>query len=258
MCGIAGVFSAEPEVASSAVARMVTAMAHRGPDGEGTYSARIGEAGLCLGHRRLAIRDLSEAGHQPMVHRKPGTCSSTTARSTAPTSYGGSSPGSEAPPRSLRRRGAAPRAGTWGAAALGRLNGMYALGFFEQARTSLLLARDPMGMKPLTGSRRGPRCCSRASARRRPVGLVPPKISAAALGGLLAFGAPQEPLTILESVRTFPAGTWARFRLEPSGRAREEERARFWSIPASIPRCPRRTPSRSCGRRWTLPCAITW
>jgi len=237
MCGIAGVFSAEPEVASSAVARMVTAMAHRGPDGEGTYSARIGEAGLCLGHRRLAIRDLSEAGHQPMVHPETGDV----------LVYNGEIYGADELRRELAGLGSAFRGHSdaevllhalvrWGPAALGRLNGMYALGFFEQARTSLLLARDPMGMKPLYWVPEGSTLLF-ASEVRAVVrsGLVPPKISAAALGGLLAFGAPQEPLTILESVRTFPAGTWARFRLEPSGRAREEERARFWSIPAVDP-----------------------
>lgn len=73
MCGIAGYWSAELRPARSAadmreiVRRMTAAIQHRGPDDEGNYVEA--EAGLALGHRRLAIIDLSPRGHQPMVSR---------------------------------------------------------------------------------------------------------------------------------------------------------------------------------------------
>lgn len=64
MCGIAGYIAPQNE---AAVARMVKALAHRGPDGEGTTPLRCGEQTVgWFGHKRLAILDLSDAGRQPM------------------------------------------------------------------------------------------------------------------------------------------------------------------------------------------------
>ncbi len=69
MCGIAGEVRVDgrlPDV--GAVARMADVMAPRGPDGAGMWSA----GGVALGHRRLAIIDLSGRGHQPMVDPELG------------------------------------------------------------------------------------------------------------------------------------------------------------------------------------------
>src|SRR5262249_48685018 len=67
MCGIAGLFSRkslDPQ-AESWVADMATTLAHRGPDDLGTWIDP--ERGIAFGHRRLAVIDLSEEGHQPMI-----------------------------------------------------------------------------------------------------------------------------------------------------------------------------------------------
>lgn len=64
MCGIAGIFHRDGRPADGrAVAAMSAALVHRGPDGEGNWL----DGPVGLAHRRLAIRDLSEAGHQPML-----------------------------------------------------------------------------------------------------------------------------------------------------------------------------------------------
>src|SRR5208283_3724112 len=64
MCGIAGIFNLNGEPVSPVLLRKMTdAIAHRGPDGEGFYT----DSFVGLGHRRLAIIDLSAAGHQPMI-----------------------------------------------------------------------------------------------------------------------------------------------------------------------------------------------
>src|SRR5215469_8750790 len=68
MCGIAGFCdpgrrSGKTELEMIAL-RMARALQHRGPDDEGTWADA--EAGVALGHRRLAILDLSREGHQPM------------------------------------------------------------------------------------------------------------------------------------------------------------------------------------------------
>ncbi|MBI3139766.1 MAG: asparagine synthase (glutamine-hydrolyzing) [Sphingobacteriales bacterium] len=65
MCGIAGMIAANPnELGSSRLKQMTDIIAHRGPDGEGQWISPDGKVGL--GHRRLAIIDLSEAAAQPM------------------------------------------------------------------------------------------------------------------------------------------------------------------------------------------------
>jgi asparagine synthase (glutamine-hydrolysing) len=64
MCGIVGIFNLNGEPVSPVVLRKMTdAVAHRGPDGEGFYI----DSFVGLGHRRLAIIDLTPAGHQPMM-----------------------------------------------------------------------------------------------------------------------------------------------------------------------------------------------
>src|SRR5712691_1629049 len=67
MCGVAGILlthAANPRHLA-AIDAMAATLNHRGPDGEGIWLDR--EGGVALGHRRLAIVDLSDAGHQPML-----------------------------------------------------------------------------------------------------------------------------------------------------------------------------------------------
>src|SRR5580692_4649981 len=68
MCGISGILSADARrITTERLNKMTTAIAHRGPDGEGAWISGSGIAGL--GHRRLSIIDLSSAGAQPMHYR---------------------------------------------------------------------------------------------------------------------------------------------------------------------------------------------
>ncbi len=65
MCGITGIWSPQGRDETDSLARMTARLTHRGPDGSGTWSAP--DQTLWLGHRRLAILDLSDAGRQPMT-----------------------------------------------------------------------------------------------------------------------------------------------------------------------------------------------
>ncbi|MEY2764990.1 MAG: hypothetical protein RLZZ205_1414, partial [Bacteroidota bacterium] len=64
MCGIAGILSPCKPVLESSIQKMTDAIIHRGPDGAGFWINENKDVGL--GHRRLSIIDLSNAGHQPM------------------------------------------------------------------------------------------------------------------------------------------------------------------------------------------------
>src|SRR5688572_2657905 len=73
MCGIAGVWArADRKAVGTMVQAMNDAMTYRGPDDEGVHVLAVGEFHLGLGARRLAIQDLSPAGHQPMADSTTG------------------------------------------------------------------------------------------------------------------------------------------------------------------------------------------
>ena len=147
MCGIAGVFNLNGEPVSPVILRKMTdAIAHRGPDGEGFYT----DSFLGLGHRRLAIIDLSPGGHQPMI----------TPDGQYAIIYNGELYNFQELRLELEARGHHfhSRSDTevvlhayaeWGQAALDRFNGMFAFAVWDKTRQELFLARDRYGIKPL-------------------------------------------------------------------------------------------------------------
>ncbi len=147
MCGIAGVLHLNGEPAShTLLKRMTDAIAHRGPDGEGHFV----DGPLGLGHRRLAIIDLSPGGHQPMA----------TPDGRFVISYNGELYNFNELRIELESLGHQfhSRSDTevmlkalahWGTAALEKFNGMFALALWDRQSKELLLARDRYGIKPL-------------------------------------------------------------------------------------------------------------
>lgn len=150
MCGIAGLLDPS-DSALSLVGQMLNRLAHRGPDDNGTW--RDGTDGMTLGHRRLAIVDLSPAGHQPMV----------SASRRHVLVYNGEIYNHIELRHDLDSAGV-PMAwqgnsdtetllaaiDAWGVeAALERCNGMFAFALWDRQQHCLVLARDRMGEKPL-------------------------------------------------------------------------------------------------------------
>ncbi len=147
MCGICGWFDRDGRVDPGPVRRMAAAMAHRGPDGEGFWEEPLGR--LVLGHRRLAVVDLTERSHQPMV-----------AASGSAISFNGEVYGFRDLRRDLEADGVEFKSEgdtevvleslvRWGTAALDRFNGQFALAFWDEPRQRLILVRDRLGIKPL-------------------------------------------------------------------------------------------------------------
>jgi asparagine synthase (glutamine-hydrolysing) len=153
MCGIAGIYNLNGEPVSPVLLRRMTdAIAHRGPDGEGDWI----EGNVGLGHRRLAIIDLSPAGQQPMI----------SADHRYVLSYNGEIYNFGELRAELEAAGYWFRSKTdsevvlyslalWGTKALLRFNGMFALALWDRKERILLLARDRYGIKPLYYSRQG-------------------------------------------------------------------------------------------------------
>jgi asparagine synthase (glutamine-hydrolysing) len=200
MCGIAGIIGSR---ASVELARAMAArLRHRGPDGEGVWS----EPGVALSHRRLAILDLSEGGHQPMVF------------DSQVLTYNGEIYNHE------RLRADLP--GPWhstgdtevlvhllakhGSACLERLVGMFAFAAWDTRERRLLLARDRVGIKPLY-YRLLPDGIAFASELKALLVLDQPPIDQSAVRDFLFHGYIPAPKTIYRGIAKLPAGhilTW--------------------------------------------------
>ncbi len=210
MCGIAGVLGTWTAAHIDAMAaRMIAALAHRGPDGRGQQVIAAGPGcGLALAHARLSILDLSDAAAQPMRHDETGSL----------LIYNGEIYNYRELRVELERLGHRFRSTgdtevllaalvTWGAAALPRLNGMYAFAYWDGCGRRLLLGRDPLGIKPLLLARttRGLVFASELRGLRKS-GVVDSRVSAGAVRAFLTYGAVIEPETALSSVVAVPPG----------------------------------------------------
>ena len=143
MCGIVGLTGPR---AGAAVERMRDALAHRGPDGAGLFE----DASLALGHRRLAIIDLTDAASQPFANETK----------TIVLVFNGEIYNYVELRDELRAAGKTFRTASdtevilqgyeaWGERVLERLNGMFAIALYDLREKTLFLARDRAGEKPL-------------------------------------------------------------------------------------------------------------
>jgi asparagine synthase (glutamine-hydrolysing) len=148
MCGIVGQIETDGAVDAGAFARMLATLAARGPDGEGTRFLRGGR--VALGHRRLAILDLSANGAQPMANEDE----------TVWLTFNGEIYNFRELRRELEAEGHRFRSTSdsevilhayeeWGDACVERLRGIFAFAIWDDRRERLLLARDRLGVKPL-------------------------------------------------------------------------------------------------------------
>ncbi len=215
MCGIFGYLSADPGLDEERVlTRAVEALWHRGPDDRGTFRARHGGDRVGFAHTRLSIIDLSAGGHQPML----------TPDGRYAIVYNGEIYNFQEIRAELEALGDVFRStcdtevalhayARWGAGALTRFRGMFALAIWDERDGTLFLARDRLGIKPLYYTR-GPRGFAFASEVRALLvtGFAERRLSRRALNSYFAFGAVSGPDTILEGVTSVPPGHWLRVR----------------------------------------------
>lgn len=217
MCGIAGLYYRDGRTAPPAtIEAMATAIAHRGPDDHAVWSA--GPVGF--GHRRLAIRDLTSAGRQPMsdpsgqvtITYNGEIYNDAELRRELTRDFGfafRSSCDAETIPLAYR---------AWGESAFARFEGMFALALWDAALQRLFLVRDGVGIKPLFFSDDG-KAVRFASEIK---GLLadpeqPRRLSPEALHRYFAMGYVGPSGTTVDGVQQVPPGSILHFDAGGSG-----------------------------------------
>ena len=205
--------------------KMTDAIAHRGPDGEGFYI----DSFIGLGHRRLAIIDLSPAGHQPMA----------TISKQYVISYNGEVYNFQGLRTELEALGHQFRSRTdtevvlhaykeWGEKCLDKFNGHFAFAIWDKVKQELFLTRDRFGTKPLYYTFAGPYFIF-ASEQKAIIThpAVKREIDLEALLEYFTFQNIFTNRTLLKGIKLFPAGSYAFLPL--SAMNQELRTTRYWS-----------------------------
>ena len=226
MCGIAGIVNGSSPQADlrARLQAMQASLRHRGPDDSGIYLSRDARTGLA--HTRLSILDLSPAGHQPM--------SSPDGRYHI--TFNGEIYNFQALRRELIEQGEAFVTETdtevllrmherYGPECVREFSGMFAFAIWDEREQTCLLARGPLGVKPLYYHGDGDSLAFASELRALLVaGMVPRRLSRLALQGYLLFGSVQEPQTLIEGVNCLEAGHYLLWRKG------ELKRRCFWEV----------------------------
>ncbi len=227
MCGLYGIYSAQGDVDREAIKACRDKLAHRGPDDSGLWCASDGRIGLA--HRRLAVVDLSPAGHQPML--------------TPDERYAIVFNGEIYNYRALRRKLEVLGVGfsgdsdtevllqafrVWGKSCLSRLNGMFSFVIYDQGDEgvlpSLFFARDRVGKKPFYYvSKPG---FFEFSSELKALS-SPGTLSLSALNFYLSLGYIPGDLCIADAVKKLPPGHYGQLGLDTG----KLEISSYWSLP---------------------------
>jgi asparagine synthase (glutamine-hydrolysing) len=234
MCGINGIFayhSASNLPLRAELNATRAAMRSRGPDGEGAWWSADRRCGL--GHRRLAILDLSERAAQPMASLDGNFV----------VTFNGEIYNYKALRAELEAEGVRFRTSSdteallhlyarHGAQMVHRLRGMFAFAIWDDARRELFLARDPYGIKPLYTANDGWtfRFASQVKALLAGGG-VSRDPEPAGIVGFHLFGSVPEPFTLYREIRALPAG-----HIQRVDAAGPHEPVRFASLAAILAR----------------------
>ena len=230
MCGIAGALvfkNGNFTVTEAYVNRMRDTMVHRGPDGAGTWVAADGRMGL--GHRRLAIIDLSEAASQPMCNED----------GTLWVAFNGEIYNHAEIRIELERMGRhkwkTHHSDTevilhafeeWGINCLERFRGMFAIALWDLKARELWLIRDRIGIKPLYYSIHHNRITFASEIKAL---LKDPEqkraVNEEGFYHYLSFLTTPAPQTLFAGIKKLPGGTW--LRVSEDGQIREQ---RYWDV----------------------------
>ncbi len=238
MCGIVGALSFSGSRFSATepyITRMRDTMEHRGPDGAGTWVSGDGRVGL--GHRRLAIIDLTEAANQPMCN-EDGTLWVT---------FNGEIYNHAEIRNELEQIGNHQWKTThsdtevilhafeqWGIDCLEKFRGMFAIALWDAAARELWLVRDRIGIKPLYYSVHHGRITFASEIKAL---LADPEqqraVDEQALYHYLSFLTTPAPQTLFAGIKKLPGGCWLRVRED--GRTEERRYYELWDHTTPMP-----------------------
>lgn len=209
MCGIAGILYFSPTIAEqSTVARMTTAMAHRGPDSAGFFT----DGNICLGHRRLSIIDLSTSANQPFLDPSDRYVvvfngeiyNYRELKALMPEYAFRTTSDTEVLLAAFMK---------WGEACLEYLKGMFAFAVWDKEKKELFVARDRMGVKPLYFFANDQFLVFASETRAiLATGLVPRKINSKALIEYFSFQSIGYPYSLIEGINQLEAGSWMKIK----------------------------------------------
>jgi asparagine synthase (glutamine-hydrolysing) len=209
MCGIAGYINIDHTLASKMVLKKQTdEIKHRGPDGEGYWV----EGNVAIGHRRLSIIDLTDAGKQPMVLNERFVIS-----------YNGEIYNYKELKSELEELGYVFSSKTdtevvlnsfiqWGNNSVSRFNGMFSFVIWDRKEKLLFLARDRYGIKPLYYSIQDN--CFYFGSEQKAITVHPKFVGKLNKAGLLEYFTFQNLFTdntLTENINMLPAGNYAVF-----------------------------------------------
>lgn len=230
MCGIIGIAARTHVVERAWLAAGRDAMQHRGPDGAGEHWSQDGRVGF--GHRRLAIIDLSDAGHQPMQDAGKTLC----------IVLNGEIYNFQSLRRELEDLGHVFRSASdtevvllayrqWGEDCVRRLEGMFAFAIHDVQRATVFMARDRAGEKPFfyRAGRGELRFASELKALMADATL-PREVDPDALDSYLAFGYNPGARCMLKGYMKLPAAHAMRFDCATGA----VHVYRYWSLPELV------------------------
>lgn len=236
MCGIAGFADTRTPSGhdSGVLERMGSVIQHRGPDDYGLYR----EPGVELVHRRLAIVDLSPAGHQPMSNETGEVW----------IVYNGEIFNHAAVRPELERAGHRYRSRSdtetilhayeeYGPDCVTRFRGMFAFALWDQTKRRLFCARDRLGIKPFYYYWDGSLFAFASEIKalfEHPA--ISPAFNDAALPEYLAFGYLSSEETLFRGIRKLMPGHHLTLDLRPGA---EPRITRYWDVPEPVPAEPR-------------------
>lgn len=225
MCGIVGIYNYKrtgQPVSLQLLEKMTRVLAHRGPDGEGVFC----QGNIGLGHRRLAIIDLTQTGSQPMSDTE-NRCIIT---------FNGEIYNYLSLRRDLISHGHAFAGSSdtevilnafkeWGLECLNKFNGIYAFGLYDFPTHRLILCRDPLGVKPLFFHDDGYTVSFASEIKAL---LLNPAVSRTidrdALDSFFSFNYTPAPLTGIKGISQLLPGTCAVWSPE------RQKTHRFWQV----------------------------
>ena len=224
MCGLTGIYHPGAPVDRDLLVAMTTAIAHRGPDGDGFHVER----GVGLGHRRLSIVDVA-GGAQPMWNEDASVVIIFNGEIY---NFSELRPELAALGHVFRNRCDTEAVihawESWGPDCLQHLNGMFAFALWDRNQGVLFLARDRLGKKPLYygQTQRGALVFGSELGAFAPVQDLPRKISATAVEDFFTYGYVPDPHSIYEGIHKLPAAHYLLLRQDLAATP-----VRYWTPP---------------------------